>query len=279
LNNFDKYIEAMDNQINYFSESFPFIKPIITDIEHPASEDSNVKKSPTLLILRYSFDLPSVENGESIKKNLTRVFLYSGKIVGIASFFLLSLLFSFLIILDYPRLAHSLSNLEKSRLAFVFQEVKPGIMQFSRLLGKAFEAQFFIAVINTILTGIGLWALGIGKYSAFLLSTVFLCSFVPIAGVFISSVPICMVSLQDMGLFYMFSAVGLIVVIHAIEAYILNPRIYGSHLHMNPVVVLGILTVFGKVFGLWGLILGVPLCTWFFKVVCFQEKTPNSPVA
>jgi predicted PurR-regulated permease PerM len=88
-----------------------------------------------------------------------------------------------------------------------------------------------------------------------------------------------MVSLQDMGLFYFFLSVGLIVVIYVIEAYILNPRIYGSHLHMNPVVVLGILTVFGKVFGLWGLILGVPLCTWFFKVVCFQEKTPNSPVA
>jgi len=276
LNNFDSYIMAMDNQIYSLSESFPIIMQIITDIENPTSEDFTVKKSPTLLILHYSFDLPSVENGENIKKNLARIFLYSGKVVGIASFFLLSLLFSFLIILDYPRLALSLSRLEKSRLAFIFQEVKPEIMQFSRLLGKAFEAQFFIAVLNTILTGIGLWALGIGKYSAFLLSTVFLCSFIPIAGVFISSVPICMVSLQDYGLVQMFLAMGLIVIIHAIEAYILNPRIYGSHLRMNPVVVLGILTVFGKLFGLWGLILGVPLCTWFFKVVCFYEKNVNN---
>ncbi|MDR1813051.1 MAG: AI-2E family transporter, partial [Candidatus Fibromonas sp.] len=104
------------------------------------------------------------------------------------------------------------------------------------------------------------------------LSTVFLCSFVPIAGVFMSSVPICMVSLQDHGLFQMFLAICMITVIHAIEAYILNPRIYGSHLRMNPVVVLGILTVFGKLFGLWGLILSVPLCTWFIKVVCLQEN-------
>jgi len=272
LNNFDKYITAMDNQINYLSESFPIVKQMITDIEHSATDDLNAKKSPTFLILHYSFDLPSAENGENIKKNLARILLYSGKVAGIAGFFLLSLLFSFLIILDYPRLARSLAKLEKSRLSFIFQEVKPGIMQFSGLLGKAFEAQFFIAVVNAVLTGIGLWALGIWQYSAFLISTVFLCSFVPIAGVFISSVPICMVSLQDHGLFQMFLAIGLIVFIHAVEAYILNPRIYGSRMRMNPVVVLGILTVFGKLFGLWGLILSVPLCTWFFKVVCLQEK-------
>jgi predicted PurR-regulated permease PerM len=67
----------------------------------------------------------------------------------------------------------------------------------------------------------------------------------------------------------MFLAITLIVVIHAIEAYILNPRVYGSRMRMNPVVVLGILTLFGKFFGVWGLILGVPLCTWFFKVFFF----------
>jgi predicted PurR-regulated permease PerM len=81
-----------------------------------------------------------------------------------------------------------------------------------------------------------------------------------------------MVSLQDSGLVQMFLAIGLIAIIHMIEAYILNPRIYGSHMHMNPVVVLGILTVSGKIFGLWGLILSVPLCTWFIKSVCLQEN-------
>jgi len=272
LNNFGNYITAMDAQIDILGQSFPIVEQMVIDLEHSAAMEGSTSKSPTLLVLQHIFDLPSAENSESIKKNLTRILLYSGKIVGIASSFLLSLLFSFLIILDYPRLIHSLAKLEKSRVSFIFQEIKPGIMQFSRMLGKAFEAQFLIAILNTILTGIGLWALGIGKYSAFLLATVFLCSFVPIVGVFISSVPICMVSLQDYGLFRMVLAVGLIVIIHTIEAYILNPRIYGSHMRINPVVVLGILTVFGKLFGLWGLILGVPLCSWFFKEVCLQQS-------
>jgi predicted PurR-regulated permease PerM len=165
-----------------------------------------------------------------------------------------------------------MARLEKSRFGFVFHEVKPGIIQFSQMLGKAFEAQCFIALLNTILTGIGIWVLKIEKHSAFLLTTVFLCSFVPIAGVFISSLPICLVSMKDGGLTQVFLAVGLITIIHLIEAYILNPRIYGSHMRLNPVVVLGILTIFGKLFGLWGLLLSVPLCTWFFREVCLQSS-------
>ena len=62
----------------------------------------------------------------------------------------------------------------------------------------------------------------------------------------------------------MLLAIAFITVIHMIEAYILNPLIYGAHLRMNPVLVLGILTIGGKLFGVWGLVLGVPLCTYFF---------------
>jgi len=276
LHNFDSYIVAVDKQINSLAESFPTFNQILADTKIFALQEGYTEKSPTLQMLHYFFDLPSTDGIGNIKRNLTMVLLYSGKLIGIATSFLLALLFSFLIILDYPRLVNAFAKLEKSRMAFVFHEVKPGIMQFSGLLGKAFEAQFFIAVINSILTGIGLWVLGLGKYAGFLITTVFLCSFVPIVGVFISSLPICMVSLKDYGVFQMFLAVGMIVLIHAIEAYILNPRVYGSHMRMNPVVVLGILTIFGKLFGVWGLILGVPLCTWFFKVFCFQDKTAET---
>jgi len=270
--NFDSYIVAFDSQLNNLAESFPAFGQMLSDIENYANLENSRTKSPTLLILQQSFDLPSVENSGNIKKNLSAVLLYSGKLIGIASSFLLSMLFSFLIILDYPRLTRMFGKLERSRIAFVFHEIKPSITQFSAILGRALEAQFFIAVINGLLTGIGLWLLGIGKFSAFLISTVFLCSFVPIAGVFISSVPICMVALQHNGPFLMLMAIGLIAMIHAIEAYILNPRIYGSHMHMNPVIILGVLTIFGKLFGVWGLILGVPLCSFFFKVVCLQEN-------
>ena len=139
------------------------------------------------------------------------------------------------------------------------------MFRFAGLLGKAMEAQFFVAIVNSLLTAIGLWFLGLSHYLAFLSTIVFLFSFVPVAGVFISSIPICMVALQVGGLHSVMLAVLMITGIHMMESYVLNPRIYGSHLRMNPVVVLVILTIGGKLFHFWGLVLGVPLCTWFFN--------------
>ena len=163
--------------------------------------------------------------------------------------------------------------LADTKIGFVYNEVAPSITSFGAVLGRAIEAQLFIAMLNTFLTGIGLLLLGLGSKLAFLSLIVFGCSFIPVAGVFLSSVPICLMALQQGGLFLAFMAVILIIIAHMVEAYILNPRIYGHHLRMNPVVVLMILTMSGKLFNVWGLILGVPICTYIFgHAIQYQNK-------
>ncbi|MHC4851637.1 MAG: AI-2E family transporter, partial [Planctomycetota bacterium] len=89
--------------------------------------------------------------------------------------------------------------------------------------------------------------------------------FIPVAGVFISSVPICLVALQQSGISLMLIAIALILAIHFIEAYFLNPRIYGHHLRMNAVLVLIVLTIGGTLFGFWGLVLGLPIMNYVFR--------------
>jgi predicted PurR-regulated permease PerM len=235
---------------------------MVDDLMRASQASGNKTDSPTLVALQQALGISS--DGTSIKRTLSQVLLYSGKIAEILANFLLALLFSLLISLDFPRLSGSVASLRHSKLRFVYLEVMPSILQFSRLLGRAIEAQLMIAIVNSVLTAVGLAVLGLGQYLAFLTVIVFLFSFIPIAGVFISSVPICMVALQVGGPSHMLGIILLIVAIHMIETYILNPKIYGAHLHLNPVVVLVILTIGGKLFGFWGLLLGVPLCTWFF---------------
>lgn len=118
--------------------------------------------------------------------------------------------------------------------------------------------------MNSFLTAIGISILGLGQSVAFLSVIVFFCSFIPVAGVFVSSIPICLISLQTSGLQTMLLSIVMVTVIHLIEGYILNPRIYGTYMRINPVIVLIILTIGGKLFNLWGLILGVPVCTYIF---------------
>ncbi len=187
---------------------------------------------------------------------------------------LLGLLFSFLILIDLNRIKSGISRLRNSRVGDFYEEAAPPIARFGILLGRAIEAQAAIAVINTVLTLIGMLLLGLPPV-AMLSVIVFVCSFVPVLGVLISTTPIVLVALNTGGPMLSLAAIGLVIVIHAIEAYLLNPIIYGKHLKLNPVLTLIILYVGYHAFGLWGMLLGVPVARYFIHDVfgvSFRER-------
>ncbi len=199
--------------------------------------------------------------GQSLAENPLE---WGQSVIGYVSSFLLSLLFSFLIVLDLPGLSRGIEGLSHTKIGFIYDEVADNVAGFGRVLGRALEAQLFICVCNTILTAIGIWLMGLPNL--LVLSTiVFFCSFIPVVGTFISSTPICLLALQAGGVTSLLLAILLICVIHAIETYVLNPQIYGHHMKMNPVLVLIVLTIAGKLFGIWGLVLGIPIVNYFFR--------------
>ncbi|HZN38062.1 MAG TPA: AI-2E family transporter [Planctomycetota bacterium] len=202
---------------------------------------------------------------DNVEKDIgNNALLFGQSVLGYLSSFLLSLLFSFLIVLDLPKLSRNIEGLSNTKIGFIYDEVSDNLAGFGRVLGRALEAQLFIAICNTILTAIGIWMMGL--QNLLVLSTiVFFCSFIPVAGTFISSTPICLLALTTDGVSAMLLAILLICVIHAVETYVLNPQIYGHHMHMNPVLVLIVLTIGGKLFGVWGLLLGIPIVNYFFR--------------
>lgn len=179
---------------------------------------------------------------------------------------LLALLFSFLISLDLLRLGEEVRNLRNSRLHDFYEETALPIVRFGYTVGRSIQAQAMIAVVNTILTFIGLSLLGVPSLTVLSL-IVFLCSFIPVLGVFISTVPIVLVAINAEGLNLAILAVLMVIVVHAIEAYLLNPMIYGKHLKINSVVVLIILFIGHHAFGVWGMLLGVPVAHYFLHNV------------
>jgi predicted PurR-regulated permease PerM len=188
---------------------------------------------------------------------------------------LLALLFSYLILIDLNRIKAGISRLRNSRVGDFYEEAAPPIARFGILLGRAVEAQAAIAVINTVLTLVGLLLLDI-PLVAMLSVIVFVCSFVPVLGVLISTTPIVLVALNTGGPGLSLAAIALVIVIHAIEAYLLNPIIYGRHMKLNPVLTLIILYVGYHAFGLWGMLLGVPVARYFIHDVLgvpFRERT------
>lgn len=281
VSQFSSYIRRADQELLKLSEKYPVLKEVIPVTRGEASgaaaeNKSSLKNSPTLSIIQQMAGIGEeravLDKVNEIVDKLGRI---SGRVASVTSAFLLSLVFSFLIVLDLPKLGKSVMTLEQTRLRFIYVEVAENIRDFATVLGRALEAQFFIAVINSFLTAIGISLLGLGKNVAFLSVIVFFCSFIPVVGVFISSLPICLIALQTSGLQTLFLSILMVAVIHVIEGYVLNPKIYGSHMRIHPVIVLIILTIGGKLFHFWGLILGVPVCTYVFGHAIHIKKNPG----
>lgn len=290
ISQFTTYLATVDKEIYSLGEKYPQLGEFIPELLAPAAEETppegsekkSSRPSPTGIIVQQLLGLGEMSGAGSsggtgtagglsggsgipnINYILDRASEIGSKIAAAASSFFLALLFSFLIILDLPNLTNKVRELENTKLRFLYRSVAENICEFSLVLGRALEAQLIIAIVNSMLTAIGITMLGMGQHVAFLSVIVFLCSFFPVLGVFISSVPICLIALQSEGLHIMLLAIVLITVIHIIEGYILNPRIYGSYMRINSVIVLIILTVAGKLFNVWGLLLGVPVCTYIF---------------
>lgn len=204
-------------------------------------------------------------------------FMIAAVIKNTASFFIqffISVIFSFIIVLDIPRLHAQFQSLRGTRLKQFYDTITPGLSTFSDVMGKAFAAQAVIAVCNTVLTYCGMLFLNI-PLAELMSLFVFFCSFIPVLGVFISSIPISLVALQTHGFIPMLEVIGLITFIHIFEAYVLNPRIMGDFLKIHPLLVLSILFVGEHFFGIWGLLLGVPICVYVFRYAILDMPFPN----
>ena len=286
LNNKDVYIADADKQLNAFLSDYPSIYSSLAkqkralqeagaddegspaqpgraepapaeEPDAPGEQEGDTRPLPNLHLVRDLID----NIGKSLAENPLEI---GQSVLTFASSFLLSLLFSFLIVLDLRKVTRGIKGLANTKIGFIYDEVADNIAGFGRVLGRALEAQLFIAICNTVLTAACIWLMGLPNL--LVLSTiVFFCSFIPVAGTFISSTPIALLALQGGGVSAMVIVIVMIVVVHLVETYVLNPQIYGHHMHMNPVLVLIVLTIAGKLFGVWGLILGIPIVNYVFR--------------
>ena len=198
------------------------------------------------------------------------------QISNYVSTFLLGTLFSFLIMLDFPNLRAKAIGLRHSRLHDIYDVTARSVVRFAVVVGMGFRAQMFIAAVNTLMTALGMLLLGIEPI-ALLSTVVFFCGLIPVLGTFISSAPIVLVAINTTGPGHALWAIVMILIVHTIETYVLNPRIVAAMFKISPVITLMILYVGHKLFGLWGMVLGVPVTVFIFRHVILGADGAHEP--
>ncbi|MGM9891334.1 AI-2E family transporter [Limosilactobacillus sp.] len=201
-----------------------------------------------------------------VKHGLTLAVSTITSIGAVAVTFFLSLILSFFYTLEL-RQTESFSRLFlNSRFSWFFQDVAYFGKKFTNTFGVVLEAQFFIAICNTVITTICLAFMKMPQIFALSL-VVFVFSLVPVAGVIISTIPLGLVAYSVGGLRDVVYIIVMVIVIHAIEAYVLNPKFMSSQTDLPIFYTFIVLLVSEHFWGTWGLIVGVPIFTFLLDIL------------
>ncbi|MCR8660119.1 AI-2E family transporter [Paenibacillus endoradicis] len=184
------------------------------------------------------------------------------------------IILSFFYLLQRNKVVKFTMKFRDSKIGWLYKEFEYFGRKFTSSFGKVIEVQLLIAVFNTILTIVGLWIFGF-PYLFALTIMVFLLSLIPVAGVMISFIPIGIIGYQIGGLTLVLWTVGMIIVIHGIETYILNPKLYAQKTKL-PMFYTFIILIFSQHFmGIWGLIIGIPIFMFLLDVLDVDQSSEN----
>ncbi len=171
---------------------------------------------------------------------------------------ILAIIISLAILLELRKIRRFGVNMGNSDLAFLYRYIVKFGTSFSRTFGTVMRVQVVIALINSIISTICLHFMGFPSVAALGLM-IFCLGLIPVAGVIISLVPLCFIAFSVGGWFKVLEVLIMIVVVHAIETYILNPQLMSNRTKLPVSFVFIILLVGQQYMGVWGMLCGVPI--------------------
>lgn len=170
----------------------------------------------------------------------------------------IAIILSLFFLLEKEKVTHFASQFKESRAGFLFKELEYFGKKFVTSFGKVIEVQFMIATANAIISTIFLWIFGFPNLVA-LFIMIFILGLIPVMGVIISLIPLCAIAFKIGGLIKIVYVLVMIAVVHAFEAYFLNPKFMSNKTHLPIFYTFLVLLVSEHLFGVWGLIVGVPI--------------------
>ncbi|WP_054732390.1 AI-2E family transporter [Lentilactobacillus parafarraginis] len=237
---------------------------------------SNPQNLPDDATLQWVNELIKQSNVMSQMKNgVSLIWKYITGVGTMGVTLFLSMILSFFFTIEKRSMDNFSRLFLQSDFAWFFQDLYFFGKKFVTTFGVVIEAQFFIALVNTVLTTIVVAVMHLPQLAVLALM-VFILSLIPVAGVIISFVPLSLVGYSVGGFRDVIYLIITIIVVHALEAYVLNPKFMSSRTNL-PIFYTFIVLLVGEHFlGIWGLICGVPIFTFFLDIL--GVKRHDEPV-
>ncbi|EHN58878.1 MAG: AI-2E family transporter [Oenococcus sp.] len=226
-------------------------------INHPL-----LNRSINRLVNRFIHSSEMVSNSRNV---VVTGFREAGHVGRGLTHFVLAVFLSFVYSISRPRILSFGKEFLKSPYHEFFGNVHFLARKFVLILGKIIETQLLICTINTFLMTIGLFFLRMPDL-LLLAIIVFLLGLIPVAGVLISVIPLTVIAFASGGLIRVAEVIVLVIVIHMFESYFLHPRLMADRTDLPVFIAFITLIVMSKLIGDWGLIVGLPIVSFFLDI-------------
>lgn len=177
-------------------------------------------------------------------------------------------LITFFILKDPTKFKSFLMRLMPPRFKKDTEEI---LESMNAQVGAYLKGQFMVAGIDGILTIIGFMIIGM-PYGFSLGVIVGITAFVPYVGPILAFIPCAIIAMTTS--FKMFVTMVIVwAIVQALIGHLVEPKVLGDHLVIHPITIALVLLIMGELFGIFGLVFGVPIYTVFktFAVFIFKK--------
>ena len=231
----------------------------IADLQH--------NTAPNNLFTRiFSFVSSNVDISKYAASGGNALIGYLANIGTVGMNIFVSLILSLFYMLEKGRIRQFLRRFQSSRIAWAYDDIRFFCVKFTHSFGKVLQTQILISFINAMLSIIMLMVLNF-PYVLGLGAMIFILGLVPVAGVFISLVPLSIIAYSIGGLTKVIYILILVAVLHTLESYILNPKLMSQKTKMPVFFTFLVLLLSEHFLGVWGLIVGLPLTMFVLDVL------------
>ncbi len=178
----------------------------------------------------------------------------------------IAVILSLFFILEKTKISKFTSGFKNSKISVIYEELSFFGNKFLQSFGKVIQTQITISLINCILSMI---LLSILKFPQILGLgfMIFVLGLVPVAGVIISLIPLTIIAFNIGGFKMIVYVLILVAILHALESYILNPKLMSQKTKLPVFYTFVVLIVSENLLGIWGLIIGIPIFIFILDVL------------
>ena len=264
-----KLVEALPAAVNKFAQNMKTasgkapstletVQKAATQIEQ-ATQDTNAADSPTRGVMRVVVEAP--------KLNI-RDYLWTGTLglVALAGQATAIIFLTYFLMLSGDTFRRKLLKLAGPRLSSKKVTLQ-ALHEITDQIRRYLQMQFLTSVLVGVLSGVALWAIGLENAAAWgVLAGVL--NLVPYLGSLAMTGASALVGFLQFGSWSMALMVGgASLFIHAVIGNLLTPWLTSKTSQLSPVAVFVGLLAWGWLWGVWGLLLGVPILM-MVKAVC-----------